>query len=88
MISLLFAALATPEAATLPAAPVEQSVPASAAGSEPSNSSSKRVCTTVRVTGSRLARERRCRSREEADLEARESRDAVTDAGRRQYGLN
>ena len=37
------------------------------------------VCTSVRMTGSRVSRQRRCRSREQAEIEAQQSRDAIRD---------
>ena len=38
---------------------------------------SELVCTSVRITGSRIARGRQCRTREQADLDAQLARDGA-----------
>ena len=48
----------------------------------------KVVCTTVRVTGSRVNRQRRCITREEAEQESLQSRNSLNDAARQQNKQN
>ena len=74
MLSLLFTALAI-YAADKPA-------PARSAGPDiVIQGKSNLVCTSTRITGSRVGRNKRCRTREQAQVEAEEARQALEQAG-------